>query len=139
MKISTKGRYALRLMADVAVHERDGYVSLKDAAARQEISVKYLEQIAGLLSKAGLLRSGVGVFGLLAVAAICLAPVLRLGLQYLLLKLAGGLCAVAGSEDVGRLASGFGSVCGMLLGLVGAGAAMLFVSLIMGLQAVTGL
>ncbi len=99
-----------------------------------------LSDAAGaLVAGAGLLRSGVGVFGLLAVAAICLAPVLRLGLQYLLLKLAGGLCAVAGSEDVGRLASGFGSVCGMLLGLVGAGAAMLFVSLIMGLQAVTGL
>lgn len=47
MRISTKGRYALRLMTDIAVHGQDGWVSLKDAAARQGISVKYLEQIAG--------------------------------------------------------------------------------------------
>ncbi len=63
MKISTKGRYALRLMMDIATHDQEGYVSLKDAAARQEISVKYLEQIAGMLSKAGFLRSGRGAQG----------------------------------------------------------------------------
>ncbi|WP_295580879.1 Rrf2 family transcriptional regulator [uncultured Oscillibacter sp.] len=63
MKISTRGRYALRLMMDIASHDGEGYVSLKDAAARQEISVKYLEQIAGLLSKAGLLHSGRGAQG----------------------------------------------------------------------------
>ena len=49
MKISTKGRYALRLMIDVAIHQNEGYVALRDAAQRQGISVKYLEQIAGML------------------------------------------------------------------------------------------
>ena len=63
MKISTKGRYALRLMMDVASHDEAGYVSLKDVAVRQNISPKYLEQIAGLLAKAGLLRSGRGAQG----------------------------------------------------------------------------
>ena len=63
MKISTKGRYALRLMTDVAVHGGEEFVSLKDVAARQGISMKYLEQIAGLLGKAGLLRSGRGAQG----------------------------------------------------------------------------
>ena len=63
MKISTKGRYALRLMTDIAAHEQDGFVSLKDVAARQEISVKYLEQIAGALSRAGFLYSGRGAQG----------------------------------------------------------------------------
>lgn len=63
MRISTRGRYALRLMTDVAVHDKMGYVSLKDVAARQELSVKYLEQIAGLLGKAGFLRSGRGAQG----------------------------------------------------------------------------
>lgn len=63
MKISTKGRYALRLMTDVAVHGREEFVSLKDVAARQGISMKYLEQIAGLLGKAGFLRSGRGALG----------------------------------------------------------------------------
>ena len=63
MKISTRGRYALRLMTDVAVHGGEEFVSLKDVAARQGISMKYLEQIAGLLGKAGLLRSGRGAQG----------------------------------------------------------------------------
>ncbi|SFQ00686.1 transcriptional regulator, BadM/Rrf2 family [Oscillibacter sp. PC13] len=63
MKISTKGRYALRLMTDVAIHQADGLVPLKDVAARQGISVKYLEQIASTLSKAELLRSGRGAQG----------------------------------------------------------------------------
>ena len=63
MKISTKGRYALRLMTDVAVHGGEEFVSLKDVAARQGISMKYLEQIAGLLCKAGVLRSGRGALG----------------------------------------------------------------------------
>lgn len=63
MRISTRGRYALRLMTDVAIHGKTGYVSLKDVAARQELSVKYLEQIAGLLGKAGFLRSGRGAQG----------------------------------------------------------------------------
>ena len=58
MRISTKGRYALRLMTDLCANDQGGYVSLKDAAERQGISLKYLEQIAGMLSKAGLLQSG---------------------------------------------------------------------------------
>jgi Rrf2 family iron-sulfur cluster assembly transcriptional regulator len=63
MKISTKGRYALRLMIDVAENGGDGFVSLKDAADRQGLSVKYLEQIVNTLGKAGLLRSERGPQG----------------------------------------------------------------------------
>lgn len=63
MKISTKGRYALRLMIDLAKHDDGTLISLKDVAARQGISVKYLEQIVGVLSKAGLLHSGRGPQG----------------------------------------------------------------------------
>lgn len=57
MKISTKGRYALRLMLDLSEHSDAGFVSLKDIAERQEISVKYLEQIVTVLCKIGFLRS----------------------------------------------------------------------------------
>lgn len=53
MLISTKGRYALRVMVDLSEHDRGGYIPLKDIAERQEISQKYLESIANLLSKAG--------------------------------------------------------------------------------------
>ena len=57
MKISTKGRYALRLMVDIAQHVDDGPVSLRDAARRQQLSDKYLEQIVTALARAGLVRS----------------------------------------------------------------------------------
>lgn len=63
MRISTRGRYALRLMTDLALHENGGFISLKESASRQGISVKYLEQIAGMLCKAGFLRSGRGAQG----------------------------------------------------------------------------
>ena len=55
MKISTKGRYALRMMLDLATHQGDGYVALKDIAQRQEISKKYLEQIVPMLGKSKIL------------------------------------------------------------------------------------
>lgn len=57
MKISTKGRYALRLMLDIAQHNAGDPVRVKDIAARQEISVKYLEQIVSILVRAGYLKS----------------------------------------------------------------------------------
>lgn len=57
MKISTKGRYALRLMLDIGLNCKEAPVRIKDVAARQEISVKYLEQIVSVLVKAGYLKS----------------------------------------------------------------------------------
>lgn len=63
MKISTKGRYALRMMLDLAIHRSDGYIALKDIAERQDISKKYLEQIVPLLNKADLLRTNRGYQG----------------------------------------------------------------------------
>lgn len=56
MKISTKGRYALRTLIDLAQHSDQGLVALKDIASRQEISQKYLEQIVTQMSKAGFLK-----------------------------------------------------------------------------------
>lgn len=55
--ISTKGRYALRLMIDMAVYSKDEYIKLKDVSKREEISIKYLEQVIALLNKAGLVIS----------------------------------------------------------------------------------
>lgn len=57
MKISTKGRYALRLMLDLATYNTGEPVSIKDIAKRQQISEKYLEQIISILNKAGYVRS----------------------------------------------------------------------------------
>ena len=63
MKISTKGRYALRMLLDLAEHQNDGYVALKDIADRQGISKKYLEQIVPILNKTDILRTNRGFQG----------------------------------------------------------------------------
>lgn len=57
MMISTKGRYALRFLVDIAEHQADGFVPLKDVAERQEISEKYLEIIVKELVKGGFLTA----------------------------------------------------------------------------------
>ena len=63
MKVSTKGRYALRLMIDLAEHDSGEYIPLRDISERQGISVKYRGQIVTQLSRAGFLRSVRGAQG----------------------------------------------------------------------------
>lgn len=60
MKISTRGRYAVRMVQDIAARRTDGYCTLKSIAERQDISLKYLEQIAKDMVKAGILETGHG-------------------------------------------------------------------------------
>ncbi len=72
MKISTRGRYAVRILLDIAMHQENGYVSMKDIARRQQISKKYGDQIGMQLSQAGLLltaRGRQGGYRLLPAAA----------------------------------------------------------------------
>lgn len=57
MKISTKGRYALRIMLDLAQNSDGEYIPLKEISSRQGITIKYMEQIVPMLTKAGLIRS----------------------------------------------------------------------------------
>lgn len=63
MNVTSKGRYALRVMLDLAQHPEDGFVSLKTVADRQGISMKYLEMIVGALKKADLVDSTRGKEG----------------------------------------------------------------------------
>ena len=63
MKISTKGRYALRMIIDLAQHQNDGYIALKEIAKRQNISKKYLEQIVPILNKSEILKTNRGYMG----------------------------------------------------------------------------
>ena len=63
MKISTKGRYALRMLLDLAQHQNDGFVPLKDIAERQNISKKYLEQIIPVFHKSDILQTSRGFQG----------------------------------------------------------------------------
>ena len=63
MKISTKGRYALRMLLDLAEHQQDGFIALNDIAARQHVSKKYLEQIVPILNKSNILQANRGFQG----------------------------------------------------------------------------
>lgn len=90
MKVSTKGRYGLRAIVDLAAHESEGQVSLKSVAERQGLSENYLEQLFSSLKKSGLVKSVRGAQGgyLLAKATykITVGDVLR--------SLEGTLCPV---------------------------------------------
>lgn len=63
MKISTKGRYALCMLLDLAEHRDCGFIALKDIAERQNISKKYLEQIIPIFNKPGILYTNRGAQG----------------------------------------------------------------------------
>ena len=63
MKISTKGRYAIRMLLDLAEHSEDGFISLKDIAERQGVSKKYLEQIIPIFHKSDILITSRGFQG----------------------------------------------------------------------------
>ena len=63
MKVSTKGRYALRMLLDLAEHREEGFIPLKDIADRQNISKQYLEQIISIISSSGTLRANRGKQG----------------------------------------------------------------------------
>ena len=95
MKISTKGRYAVRVMLDLAVHNTGEYIKVKKIAERQEISEKYLEQIISVLNKAGYVKSTRGAQGGYRIAGdpedYTVGMILRLT--------EGNLCPVACLED----------------------------------------
>ena len=82
MRVSTKGRYALRMLVDLAEYQNDGFIALKDIAKRQNISKKYLEQIVPVLNKSHILQTNRGFQGgyRLAVAPnkVTVGDVLRL-------------------------------------------------------------
>ena len=64
MKISTKGRYSLNVMIDLALNQEEGkYISLKDISERQGISIKYLEKLVSVLNKAGIFKVQVEIMG----------------------------------------------------------------------------
>jgi Rrf2 family protein len=63
MKISTKGRYALRIMFYLAIHNNGNYIALREISEHENISIKYMEQITAVLSKFGLLSSVRGPSG----------------------------------------------------------------------------
>ncbi|MCE5244549.1 MAG: Rrf2 family transcriptional regulator [Syntrophobacteraceae bacterium] len=94
MKLSTKGRYGVRLMFDLALHYGQGVVVLKDVASRQDISEKYLWHLVSPLKNAGLLHSTRGAHGGYALAR----PPGEITLREVLTVLEGPMCLVECTE-----------------------------------------
>ena len=92
-----------------------------------------------LVAGAGILRNAIGVFGFLAVAAICITPFLTLGLHYLVYKGTAAFTAALAEKRMAELVSDVGAAFGMLLALVGCAGMMLFFSVISSMKAVNGL
>lgn len=90
-----------------------------------------------VLSGASVLRNAIGVFGMLAVVATCAVPFLRLGVNYLLFKAAGGLSGAVADSSITKLIDSFGAAFGLTLAMVGVSAVMLFVSIVMVIKSVT--
>ena len=105
MMISTRGRYALRVMVDLAEHQGDGYLPLKEIAARQEISEKYLESILKVLVQHKLLTGQRGKYGGYRLTR----PPEEYTVYRVLTLTEGSLapvaCLVPGAEECGRMAS----------------------------------
>ena len=95
MLISTKGRYALRVLVDMAEHRVEGYITLRETAARQEISEKYLEAIVKDLVKNGLVA---GVRGKGGGYRLCREPE-QIGVGQVLRCMEGSLAPVACLEE----------------------------------------
>ena len=90
-----------------------------------------------ILAGASIVRNAVGIFGLLAVLATCILPFLRLGANYLLYKAAAGLSGAIADSRITKLVGAVSTAFGMMLGLVGASAMMLFISIISVIRVVT--
>ena len=122
-----------------------GITGAVSGAAKTAISAA-LPVVGGVISDAastvvagaGLLKSAVGAFGLIAAASVCLVPFLMLGLRYLCYKAAAALAAAFADKRVSGLINELGGVFGMVLGVVGAAALMLFISIISVTKAVSG-
>ena len=89
-----------------------------------------------VLAGAGLLKNTIGVFGLLAVLAICALPFLQLGIQYLLYKLAAFLAGTMGPPGLCKLIDGLAGAFGLILGMTGTCALLLLVSILSSIAAV---
>lgn len=99
MKISTRGRYALRLMLDLALNDKDQYITIKSISERQEISGKYLEQIISVLSRAGYVKSVRGAQGGYKLAR----PAEEYAVGMILRLIEGNLAPVACMDDTPNL------------------------------------
>lgn len=102
MKISTKGRYGLRIMLDLALSPRGKYISIKEISGRQDISDKYMEQIITQLNRAGFVKSVRGAHGGYCLARDPKEYTVGMVLRLMEGDLAPVACLEAGAEECKR-------------------------------------
>lgn len=108
------------------------------SAALPVVGSMISDAAASLVSGVALVRNSIGVFGLLAVLCVCLLPFLRLGVQYLMYKAAGGLSATLADSRLSGLISSLGAAYGMIMALVGSAAMIMFFSIYSSIKVVGG-
>lgn len=89
-----------------------------------------------VLVSAGVVKNAAGIYGILAILAVLVTPFLRIGVQYLMLKLTGAFCAVFGSKALSAITEDFGSIMGLLLAMAGSISLLLLVSTVCFLRGV---
>jgi stage III sporulation protein AE len=88
------------------------------------------EAASAVVSGASAIRSAVGIFGALTIAGMCAYPFIRLGAHYLIYKAAGGLACSFAGDRIAKLIGAVGTAFGMILGMAGVSAVMIFISII---------
>jgi stage III sporulation protein AE len=149
-------KWAIMLALTVLIFIYVGYLTISGAVsgATDAVTVKaakltistVVPVVGGMISDAAetviagaaILKNSVGIFGLLAVLAICLVPFLQIGVKYLVYKLTAALSATVGDEQVVGLIETISGAFAIVLGMVGTCALMLFVSLISAVRMVGG-
>jgi len=91
---------------------------------------------SSILAGAGMLRNAIGIYGLLAVTAMCIVPFLRLAVQYLCYKFAAGITAAVSGQRISKLIGGIGTAFGLMMGVTGSTAVILYFSIISLIKAV---
>ena len=83
-----------------------------------------------ILVSAGVMKNAAGIYGLLAILAICVGPFLRIGIHYLLLKLTAAICGVFGSKQIGGVIKDFSGAMGYVLAMTGTVCLLLLISVV---------
>lgn len=91
-----------------------------------------------VLVSAGVVKNAAGIYGLLAVLAVCIGPFLRIGVHYLMLKATGAVCSVFGSKRISEFIGDFSTVMGLLLAMTGSVCLLLLISTVCFLRGVSG-
>lgn len=154
--ISKLAKWLCTFMMTVLTVGFTAYLSISSAIASSSDAVAMkvakttistaLPVVGGILSDAAssvvagmaLLRSSIGVFGLVVVLAICVVPFATLGVNYLMFKLAGVCTAALGNDRLADIVGGIGGAFGLLLGLVGSSGLMMFISILSCIRTVSG-